>query len=199
MTPLADAIHDGGFRSPVYDAQSVFRRIMDAFAQPGTGVCLDGMAYGPGLPPAMAALLATLCDHETPVFFHADIQADAAAWLAFHTGAPPASTAAMASFACFPCGATFSFGDFAIGTADYPDRSSTVLLAVEAFDEGATLDLAGPGIETSRRVRIAGLPPGFVAAMAANRSLFPLGFDLILVCGSQAMALPRTTRIRKVA
>ena len=85
MTPLVDAIHDGGFRNPVFDAQSVFRRLMDAFAQPGTIASLDGVAYGPGLPPAMAAVLATLCDHETPVFLHACIRTDAAAWLAFHT------------------------------------------------------------------------------------------------------------------
>ncbi|MCM2504380.1 phosphonate C-P lyase system protein PhnH [Aureimonas altamirensis] len=199
MTPLVDAIHDGGFRNPVFDAQSVFRRLMDAFAQPGTIASLDGVAYGPGLPPAMAAVLATLCDHETPVFLHACIRTDAAAWLAFHTGATLASNAAMSAFACFPSGASFSFDGFAIGTADYPDRSSTVLLTVESFDGGTALELSGPGIETTRRVRVAGLPQDFVAGMAANRGLFPLGFDLVLVCGSEAMALPRTTRISEVA
>ena len=105
----------------------------------------------------------------------------------------------MSAFACFPSGASFSFDGFAIGTADYPDRSSTVLLTVESFDGGTALELSGPGIETTRRVRVAGLPQDFVAGMAANRGLFPLGFDLVLVCGSEAMALPRTTRISEVA
>jgi alpha-D-ribose 1-methylphosphonate 5-triphosphate synthase subunit PhnH len=31
--------------------------------------------------------------------------------------------------------------------------------------------------------------------MAANRAAFPLGFDLVLVCGGDVAALPRTTRI----
>lgn len=199
MTPLADAIHDGGFRNPVFEAQSTFRRIMDAFAQPGTVVSLGGIAHGPGLPPAMAALLATLCDHETPVFLHQEIATEAAAWLAFHTGAPRAGGYDTASFACIPLGAGFYFDGFAIGTSDYPDRSTTVLLAVESFQRGATLELSGPGIETTRPVRIAGLPAGFTDGMATNRGLFPLGIDVILVCEAEAMALPRTTRIAEVA
>jgi alpha-D-ribose 1-methylphosphonate 5-triphosphate synthase subunit PhnH len=31
--------------------------------------------------------------------------------------------------------------------------------------------------------------------MALNVARFPLGFDLLLICGSELLALPRTTRL----
>ncbi len=43
----------------------------------------------------------------------------------------------------------------------------------------------------------AGLPAGFLPAMAENHSSFPLGFDLVLASGAEALALPRTTQIRE--
>ena len=39
------------------------------------------------------------------------------------------------------------------------------------------------------------LPPDFAERMIANRSLFPQGIDLLLVCGAQFVALPRTVHI----
>ena len=41
------------------------------------------------------------------------------------------------------------------------------------------------------------LPSGFLDAMKANRARFPLGFDLVLVCGTAALALPRSTCVRE--
>ncbi len=86
---------------------------------------------------------------------------------------------------------------FPLGTPAYPDRSATLLLAVRSLAGGAPLVLTGPGIETERLIAPAGLPAGFLPAMAENRSGFPLGFDLVLVAGTQALALPRTTAIRE--
>jgi alpha-D-ribose 1-methylphosphonate 5-triphosphate synthase subunit PhnH len=37
------------------------------------------------------------------------------------------------------------------------------------------------------------LPDGFVAARADNRALFPRGVDVLMVAGSDLVALPRST------
>jgi alpha-D-ribose 1-methylphosphonate 5-triphosphate synthase subunit PhnH len=84
---------------------------------------------------------------------------------------------------------------FPAGSSSYPDRSATLILPVAALRGGAPLVLRGPGIETEALLAPAGLPAGFLDAMAANRAAFPLGFDLVLVCGGDVAALPRTTRI----
>ena len=194
--PGSQAIYEGGLAEPVLGSQAVFRNMLDAFANPGRMVDLGDMARAPApLMPASAAFLAALADYDTPVFFEEDA-GDASGWLAFHTGAPVTDNATRAAFAILaPRSPVENWPRFAIGTSSYPDRAATLLLPVESLAGGPTLELAGPGIETTAKISPAGLPDGFVAAMAQNRARFPLGFDLLLVCGPQAMALPRTTRI----
>jgi alpha-D-ribose 1-methylphosphonate 5-triphosphate synthase subunit PhnH len=194
----SQTVYEGGLTDPVFGSQSIFRHVMDAFANPGRVVDLGGMVNPPApLCEASAAFLAALADYDTPVCLE-DRATDATAWLAFHTGAPVTSDAADAAFAVLsPRSPVAGWSRFAIGTSSYPDRSATLLLPVESLAGGRVLTLTGPGIETTVSIAPAGLPDSFVAAMSANRALFPLGFDLLLVCGSQALALPRTTRIKE--
>jgi alpha-D-ribose 1-methylphosphonate 5-triphosphate synthase subunit PhnH len=191
------AIFEGGFADPVFGAQSAFRGVMDAMANPGRVVDLGGAASAPApLDHAGTAILAALADYDTPVWLEAETTADAAAWLAFQTGAPVTSDAAAAAFAVLEqASAVDGWSRFAIGTSSYPDRSATLILPVDDLVSGPALTLKGPGIETTTSLSPAGLPAGFVPAMAANAALFPLGFDLILVAGSTIAALPRTARI----
>jgi alpha-D-ribose 1-methylphosphonate 5-triphosphate synthase subunit PhnH len=191
------AIYEGGFADPVFGSQAVFRGVMDAMANPGRIVDLGSNTQAPApLQAAASAVLATLADYDTPVWFEADNAADAANWLTFHTGAPVTTYAAQASFAVLATGsAPVTWSRFAIGAASYPDRSTTLLLPVDDFTSGRTLTLKGPGIEATITIAPAGLPEGFGAAMTKNAARFPLGLDLILVCNSAILALPRTTRI----
>ena len=190
-------IYDGGFVDPVFNSQAVFRGVMDAMANPGRIVDIGATAHAPApLQTAASAVLATLADYDTPVWFEADDFTNAANWLSFHTGAPITADPAEASFAVLaPGSAIATWSRFAVGTASYPGRSATLLLPVNDFTSGRTLTLMGPGIETSVSIAPAGLPEDFVAAMVENAALFPLGFDVILVCASEIIALPRTTRI----
>jgi alpha-D-ribose 1-methylphosphonate 5-triphosphate synthase subunit PhnH len=41
------------------------------------------------------------------------------------------------------------------------------------------------------------LPEIFLTLWAENRGLFPRGVDLILVAGTDALCLPRTTKLRR--
>jgi alpha-D-ribose 1-methylphosphonate 5-triphosphate synthase subunit PhnH len=194
-------VFEGGFANPVMDSQAVFRHVMNAMAQPGTVADLAGFVTPPApMSQAAAAILLTLADYDTPVWFEKpDNNDDAIGWMSFHTGAPRTADVLRAGFALLEKGSPVSaWASLPIGTSDYPDRSATLLLPVESLVGGQSLTLTGPGIETQTVIAPAGLPEGFVAMMAENRAAYPLGLDVVLVCGGEAIALPRTTRIEEV-
>ena len=200
-TKLSTETVSGGFFDPVLGAQDAFRRIMTAFAEPGTIVTLPHPVEAPApLVPSAAVLLLTLADADAPVFLDPALAGGAVpGWLGFHTGAEITQAPEDASFAVLGEGADPSgWTRFSLGTDSYPDRAATLILPVASLEGGPPLTLVGPGIEATRRLGPIGLPDGFLAARAANAALFPRGHDLVLVCGEELVALPRTTRIEGV-
>lgn len=196
MAAQSAAAFDGGFADPVFDSQAVFRRVMEAFSTPGRIVDLEARASAPTpLTSAAAGVLAALADYDTPVWFEHQHQ-QAAAWVTFQTGARIAVRPEEAAFAVLTQGSDVAgWARFPIGVAEYPDRSATLLLPVNSLAVGRRLVLRGPGIETSAEISVDGLPEGFLKTMAVNAAAYPLGFDLLLVCESALIALPRTTKI----
>jgi alpha-D-ribose 1-methylphosphonate 5-triphosphate synthase subunit PhnH len=187
------------FSDPVLAAQATFRAVLDASARPGSVVTLGEPLEAPSpLSDGAAAIALTLCDHDTPVWLEPTLAAAPAVgeWLRFHTAARLADNPANAAFAFVAdAQALPPFETFNPGTLEYPDRSTTIVLQVESFGAGASFVLSGPGIAGERTVRIASLPADIGTRLAENRRLFPRGVDLLLVCGSDIMALPRTTRV----
>ncbi|WP_186396817.1 phosphonate C-P lyase system protein PhnH [Stappia sp. TSB10GB4] len=190
----------GGFSDPVFEAQAVFRALMDATARPGTVHTLPtGVAPPAPLGQGPGAVALALCDPDTPVWLDRDIDSESVrAWLSFQCGAPLAQGPERSAFA-FVKGETMpDMADFASGTQEYPDRSTTLVVEVEALDGGAALRLEGPGIDGQRRIAPRGLPATFMTQRAANRALFPRGVDVVLVAGLCMMALPRSTVVSHV-
>lgn len=191
---------DGGFADPVFNAQTVFRAIMDAMARPGSVQALPAFARPPAPLSATAGAIAlSLCDHDTPLWLDPALQTSAAvkAWLGFHAGAPLANTPADAHFAVIANPAEMAALDgFSQGTQDYPDRSTTLILQVGDLVSGAPLLLEGPGIETSATIAPAQMPRHFVEQWKQNISRFPRGVDIILAAPDGIACLPRTTRIK---
>lgn len=193
-----------GFADPVFDAQAVFRRLLDALARPGTVADLDrpGLVAPPGLPKAAAAVLLALADRDTPVWLAGGKAHAAAPWLAFHSGAPVTEAAETATFAVLDGAAPSpALAAFPAGEERYPDRSATLIVVCDSLDGGAPGDqvrLTGPGIRDAVTVAPAGLRPGFWAEARANAERSPLGVDLILVAGSAILGLPRSTRIAEI-
>lgn len=187
------------FSDPVLAAQATFRAVLDATARPGTVVTLKETLDAPTpLAEGAAAIALTLCDHDTHVWLDAPLAATTAVgeWLRFHTAARLTADPAGAAFAFVgDAQALPPFEAFNPGTLEYPDRSTTIVIAVASFVEGAHLVLTGPGIAGKRAIRVAGLPTNILARLAENKRLFPRGVDLLLVAGSDIMALPRTTRV----
>jgi alpha-D-ribose 1-methylphosphonate 5-triphosphate synthase subunit PhnH len=179
--------------------QAVFRAVMDAMAHPGRVNRLAALPAGWPAPLNAGAAAVALClaDFETPVWLdEAARDSDAAAWLRFHTGAPITGDSREAAFAVVTDTRNVpDFQAFAPGSLDYPDRSTTFILQVEAFGGGAARVLAGPGIKDTAAFSASPLPDDFDARLAANRALAPRGVDFIFVSSSAVAALPRSTRL----
>lgn len=196
---IADHI-TGGFASPVFDAQTIFRAVMDAMARPGTVQLAKVQTQPPpSLSPVAAAIALTLCDHDTPLWLDPALRQTqaVASWLGFHTGAPLADTPADAHFALVADPASLiALENFAQGTQEYPDRSTTLILQVASLSAGDGLVLEGPGIDSSAIFAPTPLPRHFVEQWRQNRARFPRGVDLVLAAPEGIACLPRTTRIR---
>lgn len=190
----------GGFADPVLDSQHVFRRLLEALSRPGTIVDLPALAAPPEpLCPASGAILMALADTDTPVHLDSGEEGAAArAWVGFQTGAPIVAEAGDASFAVVTRPeALIPFDCFRTGTAEYPDRSTTLIVRVAGLGGGEDLFLRGPGIDGSATLAPRGLPGDFVERWQRNRALFPRGVDVFLVAGAEVAAFPRSLRIAR--
>jgi alpha-D-ribose 1-methylphosphonate 5-triphosphate synthase subunit PhnH len=189
----------GGFVDPVVSAQTTFRAVLTATSRPGT-VWPIGVELSPPAPLSRcaAAVALTLCDRDTPVWLDPPLRATeaVAAWLRFHCGAKVLEQPEAASFAfAANPSALPPFQRFNLGTDDYPDRSTTIVLLIETFQRGHNLALQGPGIRSQQALRAAPLPDDISGRLEFNRSLFPRGVDLLLVSADQIAALPRSVRL----
>ena len=193
-----------GFGQPVFDSQATFRSILDAMAHPGSVFTLPVRPAPVGsLGPAAVAAALTLVDNDTPVWLDPVARTEAVGdFLRFHCGCPFVERPDQATFGfvadptgCLP------LWSFALGTPEYPDRSSTVIFQVETLQSVETgsprtgARLTGPGIETEARLAVAPLSDGFWDQAKANHSFFPLGIDILFVCDDRIAALPRSTTI----
>jgi alpha-D-ribose 1-methylphosphonate 5-triphosphate synthase subunit PhnH len=188
-----------GFADPVLDAQAVFRAVMTALARPGTvGQLPAGLAPPSPLTGELAAVALALFDHETPLWIDAPLAAapEVAAFLRFHTGAQIVENPAEAAFALVVEPAALPpLAAFAHGTDEYPDRSTTLVLAVTELRDDCGLVLAGPGIKDRARLALDPLPGDFAGQLSRNRAVFPRGVDCVFVAAGKVAALPRSTRL----
>ena len=188
-----------GFASPVIAAQSVFRAVMNAMARPGLVETLPDVVPGvAAMSCGVAAIVLALTDHDAPVWLDAKLSEtrDVADWIRFRTGAPIVVDPEQSAFALIAEGAAMpDLASFALGTDEYPDRSTTLVIQVSDLTDGSPLTLSGPGIQGNSICRAQALPANIAGQLKANRALFPRGVDLILACGAQIVAIPRSTRV----
>jgi alpha-D-ribose 1-methylphosphonate 5-triphosphate synthase subunit PhnH len=196
MSALAPA-----FADPVNAAQSVFRAVMDAMARPGTAQSLaPAVTPPPPLSCGAGAVALTLLDYETPVWLDAPLaaSADVTQWLRFHTGAPITDDPKRAAFAFIAdAGTAPDFAAFALGSPEYPDRSTTLVLQVHQLSGSTSLRLRGPGLAEETALSVAPCPEDFADRLRKNHALFPRGVDFLLVTGVAVVALPRSTLVEE--
>jgi len=187
-----------GFSDAVTAAQKMFRLALEAMAHPGRIVETPPdllPTNQSGLSDAMAALALTLLDFETPVWLDHAL-AQARGFLRFHCSAPIVATPNSSRFAfAADLAALPALDEFDLGTAEYPDRSTTLILEVADLAAGIGLNLRGPGIAETTGLLVRGPAPGFWRERQALAPHFPLGLDLFLTSGRRLAALPRTATV----
>ena len=187
------------FAEPVRESQLAFRKIMDAVARPGTRADFGAAIEPPaGLGVAAATVALTLFDFETTVWLEPALRGgEAETWVRFHCGCPLTNDPAAAAFAIVTdVAAAPRLNAFNLGDAKYPDRSTTLILQVEALDGGKAVSLSGPGIKDQAAVTAKGLPEGFWPQMQDNNAKFQFGVDVLLVAGPALVAVPRSSQIQ---
>ena len=197
MTTIAEL--PAGFADKVLSAQSTFRSVMEAMACPGS---VRHVAATVGTPWQLmrgtAAIALTFFDHDTPIFLDAGMSqtSEVARWLKFHSGAPVVADASISHFALIADPSRLSdLASFALGSNEYPDRSTTLILQVESLTWGLRYELCGPGIDGIATLQAAIAPTDLFDRLSINETLFPRGIDVVLVSGEEIVAIPRTTRL----
>ena len=190
----------GGLTDPVFDSQRIFRMTLEALSHPGRVIELPGLTDTvPLIPDSAASICLALADLDTPVWIQpgeSALESELAALLRFHCGCPITDDPGKAAFALVHnAGSLVGLQRFSVGSDEYPDRSTTLLVGVPAFEKGDPWMLKGPGIAGHRTLSPTGLPESFRREWSENASLFPRGIDLILCCGRRIAGLPRTTMI----
>ena len=188
-----------GFSDPVGEAQSVFRSVLAALSRPGIPRELPAALTPPApLTPELAAVALALADPDAPIWLDATLAREPAVaeYIRFQTGAPIVSNPARAALALVRHPEALPETEtFALGTQDYPDRSTTIVLAVDALADAGPFRLTGPGVKGSASFSAAPLPMDFAARVAANHALFPRGVDWLLVGAGCVLGLPRSSAL----
>ncbi|MCB5173968.1 phosphonate C-P lyase system protein PhnH [Microvirga lenta] len=193
MTALAH-----GFGDPVTDAQQVFHAAMNALARPGRPQPLtSGLEPPRPMTPELAAIALALADHEAPIWLDPALAAasGAADFLRFHTGAAVVADPGRAAFALIADpGMPLPVEQFALGTAEFPDRSTTLVIAVEDLSDTNGWVLRGPGIADRQSLLAAPWPHALADIVRLNSAVFPRGLDVLLAAPGRIVGLPRSTR-----
>jgi len=196
MTATAEL--PAGFADRVLSAQSTFRSVMDAMARPGSVQRVTAsVGVAPHLMRGTAAIALTLFDHDTSIWLDSRFSetTDVAKWLKFHSGAPVVADPSICSFALVSDMAALpGLDQFAFGSNEYPDRSTTLILQVDSLVQGIEYELSGPGIDGSATLCATIKLRDLFGRLTINAALFPRGIDVVLVADDMMVAIPRTTR-----
>ncbi|AMN51381.1 protein phnH [Labrenzia sp. CP4] len=191
-----------GFQDPVHDAQGCFRAIMNAMARPGTRQAISAGSLKPPAPltQVAATIALTLFDYDTPIWLDKPLMTSDAVktFLRFHTGCPIVTEPVEAAFALVSAPVNMiPLASFNQGSAEYPDRSTTVILTGQDFGSHPAVSFSGPGIKDTVSFGTGPVPPVFWDQVIANNRQFPRGIDLVFAGQDVLSALPRSTRILK--
>lgn len=193
------ALFTGAFAEPPIESAMSFRAILAAMSRPGAKIDFaTGVRPSSPLSSETAAVLLTLVDADTPLWLAPDLATNEICdWLRFHTGARYVTQPAQATFAVVSATSPLAgLPALPIGTAEYPDRAATLILQLSQIGHEATHELTGPGIESVFRFDATGLPAEVLALIDRNRTLYPLGIDVIVTAPGAVVGIPRSTAVR---
>ncbi len=205
MTALTKGLHTvdaglliGGFDDPVQQSQQLFRQLLTVTSEPGRIETVTATSQQPdGLNVASWALALSLFDADCTVWLSPSLAAQPSliSNLMFHCQTRLVEHADEADFAFCNAAELNSLQGFSFGSAEYPATSTSLIVQVPGLSGEPCWTLSGPGIETTRSVRVCGLSEPLQAELIDSRHRFPSGIDCFFSCADQLMALPRSTQI----
>jgi alpha-D-ribose 1-methylphosphonate 5-triphosphate synthase subunit PhnH len=201
MTPsyeLTTGFALSGFENPTFDSNDVFRKVLNAMSRPGEIQDIETMCDTPNsLPPSCAAILLALADMETEVWLSPEMDSPQTRdFLKFHTGCRIVENPEDSKFAIVNSKTSLeALKSLPIGTQEYPDRSATLIIAIDGMSPNAGLTLTGPGIKTRNIIELNTVSKEFWGWFQSNCKKFPLGIDTIFASAHQIAALPRTVTV----
>jgi len=202
MSPQANSTLLPGFCDYGIEANAVFRTCLDAMSRPGRIYPFDVKLAAPDpLWPTSAAVLLTLADYETTCWLDSALaeRDEIRSFLRFHTSMRFTAAANEADFAVIADVAEMpKLRSFKLGTPEFPDRSTTLLVQVDELVETG-LRFSGPGIDGKTSFSCDPMPANFKDQLIDNRSAFPCGVDLMFVTPAHIAALPRSVTLMSEA
>jgi len=187
----------GGFENAPAQCASVFRAVLMAMARPGTLHEISYKIRPPALlSPTTAAVVLTLADQDTPLWLSPALtNRQVESYIKFHTGAPLVGEQSSSTFAVFKSTQRPELSTFSVGTAEYPDKSATLILQIDEKAAPTTVSMQGPGIEHDLTVSLPGLDQDFWHFVQTNHQLYPRGLDFLFCLSDGIIACPRTSKI----
>ncbi|MGD1698895.1 phosphonate C-P lyase system protein PhnH [Dapis sp. BLCC M229] len=188
-----------GLSDIVDDSQTTFRALLNALSYPGKQQQININLTPPSdLNIGCAAACLTMLDLETKVWLSSDFEQDVKAWLLFHTGCSFTDNSQIADFGIIKnINAIPNLLNFDHGTAEEPEKSTTLFVQGLDLESGEKVILTGPGILGETTISISGLPEFFWSEWETNVKNYPLGIDIFLFAKNTVIGLPRTTKISK--
>jgi len=189
-----------GLPNIVDDSQTTFRALLNALSYPGKEQQINVKLTPPSeLNIGCAAACLTMLDLETKVWLSSDFAQDVKAWLLFHTGCSFTDNSQVADFAIIKnINSIPKLKNFAHGTAEYPEKSTTLFVQRLDLELEEKVILTGPGILGEITISIPGLPEIFWSEWETNLNNYPLGIDIFFFAKKTVIGLPRTTKISKL-
>jgi len=192
-----------GFENIERDSQRIFRTVMDSFSRPGLRFDMSALVQAsPGETASVAGtLLLALMESASSLCVSKSLHITQwPSFLKFHTGCVLTQDSSQAQFIWIQQMQDLpSLMNCALGSPEFPDQSSTLIIDVEAIHspstQGAGQVWSGPGIKEPMVIDIMGLPKAFWLERQNLQNLYPCGIDVIFCTPSQIVSLPRSTHI----
>lgn len=174
-----------------------FRRILQAFARPGTAQSLSDAPLDRAA--AFELFAACLLDSESSLSHLWEEDTETTRRIAVLTGCRLVSAPDADFVLAGVRGAGSRFSDLRFGDPDYPDRGSTVIHFVDKIRHcGGIWTWKGPGIDGAVDPWFEGLPDTEFPALRDANSSYPLGLDAVFLDHEGCLvALPRSTRLEE--
>lgn len=190
-----------GFNDVVFDAQSVFRKVLKSMAEPGhvSSIDCDFDDKPEVLNVASYSIALALFDHDTKISLLDSLNDESTKKsLGFHCSSPIEEKLINADFVLCDETEIPVLTDLKLGTEEYPDESCTLIIQVKNILKVGGCHLTGAGIQNQREIDCSALSEPLIQQREKLQKLFPLGVDLIFTTGEEFFCLPRTTKVHMI-